>query len=150
MSAKGTISRDVAFRALAKVRKDKAAASCGWAVYNVKKDGSLYRHPTSLHASQELAEGQARYLRSLNPGSAFQVVDLAKPVEKALRTYRVTVGQALRYSVRNILQGVGEITNEGYSGGSTSWTYELETELTPEQIQSAVWNVFNSICVEVW
>lgn len=62
----------------------------------------------------------------------------------------MTVGQALRYSVRNILQGVGEITNEGYSGGSTSWTYELETELTPEQIQSAVWGVFSSICVEVW
>ena len=56
-----------------------------------------------------------------------------------MRLLMVVVGQALRRKVEEVLKRVGFILEQGYSEGSTAWTFILETDLPAAQVQRRVW-----------
>lgn len=62
-----------AFRALTANREATRKERSTHLVFAVRKDGNLYKHPTSYHSSREEAEQEAQNLRKLNPGSDFVV-----------------------------------------------------------------------------
>ena len=73
----GCVSQST-YMALIKARKARAAAAAGpmpFKVYNVKKNGEPYAHPSSEHATFEDADARREYLARLNPKSAFVVLE---------------------------------------------------------------------------
>ena len=63
-------------------------------------------------------------------------------------TFEVTVGQALRYLVGDVLRhNKLVIIGSGYTEGSTCWTFTvMSSELTAKQVQRLVWDAGVGSC----
>lgn len=64
-------------------------------------------------------------------------------------TVQVTVGQALHRPVAKLLKTLGTLYPGSFTDGSTTWTFPLTTELTPEQVQEKVWEKFVGVYCRV-
>jgi hypothetical protein len=77
IAGKDNIMSQALFNARVAARKQaqrEADLAQPWRVYQLRKDGSLYKNPDAYCATKEAAERRAAELKRLNPGKYFLAI----------------------------------------------------------------------------